>query len=189
MLLMSAHAVAQNAGVVLHGGVSETVALSVPRILPANTIKTDVVSTGNRVDLTFSSADKDGVIRFPLLVRSNSGFKITALLESESAVVTQVAITSVQPTGPLVSGQAVPDINLAKQFDARDSEAKVFADSVGLKPSEPLVVLSGPRISLGGTLTSPGNALEIVLLIHLKSESGPVTSRLTLLATPESRIQ
>src|SRR6476646_1369493 len=85
-VLLSTQTIAQNAGVVLHGGVSETVALSVPRILPSNTIKTDVVSTGNRIDLTFSSADKDGVIRLPLLVRSNCGFKITGVFESNSAV-------------------------------------------------------------------------------------------------------
>src|ERR1051326_4013188 len=99
MVLMSARTVAQNAGVVLNGAVSETVTLSVPRILPPGTIKTDVVNSGNRVDITFSSADKDGVIRLPLLVRSNCGFEITGVLESGSAVVAQLLITSVQPTG------------------------------------------------------------------------------------------
>jgi len=185
MVLMSARTVAQNAGVVLNGGVSETVALSVPRILPPNTIKTDVVSTGNRVDVTFSSADKNGVIRLPLLVRSNCGFKITGVFESNSAVVTQVVITSVQATGPLVSRQAVRDIRLARRSDTRGPEEKVLPGSVALELSESLPVLSGPRISLGGTLDSPGNALEIVLLINLKSASGPVTLHLTLLGTPE----
>lgn len=186
MLLMSARTVAQNAGVVLNGGVSETVTLSVPRILPPNTIATDVVNTGsNRVDITFSSADKNGVIRLPLLVRSNCGFKITAVLNSNSAVVSQVVITSVQATGPLVSRQAVRDVKIARRFDARGPEEKVFPGSVALELPESLLVLSGSRISLGGTLDSPGNALEIVLLINLKSDSGPATSHLTLLATPE----
>ena len=184
MLLMSARTFAQNAGVVLNGVVSKTVTVSVPRILPPNTIKTDVVNTGNRVDITFSSADKNGLVRFPLLVRSNCGFKITAVLNSDSAVVTQVVITSVQGTGPLVSKQAVRDLNIVRRFDARGPEEKVFPGSVGLELSDSLLVLSGPRISLGGTLDSPGNALEIVFLIHLKSDSGPVTSHLTLLATP-----
>lgn len=183
VVLMSAHTAAQNAGVVLNGGVSATVTLSVPRIQPLNTIKTDVVSTGNnRVDITFSSADKNGVIRLPLLVRSNCGFKLTAVLNSNAAVVTQVAIPSVQPTGPLVSRQAVRDVKIARQFDARGPEDP---GPVALELSQSLLLLSGPRVSLGGTLDSPGNALEIVLLIHLKSESGPATSQLTLLATPE----
>jgi len=30
------------------------------------------------------------------------------------------------------------------------------------------VVLSGPRISLGGTLNSPNNALQVTLLIRIK---------------------
>ena len=184
VVLTSAHTAAQNAGVVLNGGVSATVTLSVPRILPPNTIKTDVVNTtSNRVDLTLSSADKNGVIRLPLLVRSNCGFKITGLFESNAAVVTQVVITSVQPTGPLVSKQAVRDVNIAKRFDARGPGGRLFPESIELSQSLP--VLSGPRISLGGSLDSPGNALEIVLLIHLKSDSGSVTSHLTLLATPE----
>ena len=186
VVLMSAHTAAQNAGVVLNGRVSGTVTLSVPRLLPSNPIKTDVVNTGNRVDVDFSSADKDGVIRLPLLVRSNCGFKITGVLNSNAAVVTQVVITGVEPTGPLVSRQAVHDIKIARRFDARGPEGEVFPGAVALELSESLLVLSGPRISLGGTLNSPDNALEIVLLIHLKSESGPVTSaRLTLLATPE----
>ena len=183
MVLASAHTVAQNAGVVLNGAVSETVALSVSRIPPADMIKTDVVNTGNRVDITFSSFNKAGVIRVPLLVRSNCRFKVTGVLESKAAVVTQVVIASVQATGPLVSRQAVRDVNIAKRFDARGPGGKLFPESVEL--SEPLPVLSGPRVSLGGTLESPGNALEIVLLIHLKSDSVPVTSRLTLVATPE----
>jgi len=182
MVLMSARTVAQNAGVVLNGAVSETVTLSVPRILPPGTIKTDVVNSGNRVDITFSSADKDGVIRLPLLVRSNCGFEITGVLESSSAVVAQLVITSVQPTGSLVSRQAVRDVNIAKRFDARGPGGKFFPESVEL--SQSLLMLSGPRISLGGTLDSPGNALEIVLLIRLKSDSGSVASHLTLLASP-----
>ena len=185
MVLMSARTAAQNAGVVLNGRVSGTVTISVPRLLPPNTIKTDVVNSGNRVDVDFTSADKNGVIRLPLLVRSNCGFKITAVLNSNAAIVTQVVITSVQPTGPLVSRQAVRDVKIARRFDARDPEEKVLPGPVGLELSQSLLVLSGPRISLGGTLDSPGNALEIVLVIHLKSESGPATSQLTLLATPE----
>ena len=184
MVLMSAHTAAQNASVVLQGGVSATVTLSVSRVLPPNTIKTDVVNTtSNRVDITFSGADKNGVIRLPLLVRSNCGFKITGVFESTAAIVTQLLVTSVQPTGSLVSRQAVRDVNVAKRFDARGPGGKLFPESVAL--SESLLVLSGPRISLGGTLDSPGNALEIVLLIHLKSDAGPAASHLTLLATPE----
>src|SRR5689334_14338515 len=103
MMLTSAHTVAQNAGVVLNGAVSETVTISVPRSLQPNMIKADVVNSGNRVDMTFSTSDKSEVLRFPLLVRSNCAFKVTGVLESNAAIVTQVQITSVQQTGALVS--------------------------------------------------------------------------------------
>ena len=187
LMFTSAQMSAQTSGITLTGAVSETVVLSVSQILPPNTLTTDVVSIGNRVDVTFSSGNsKGGVIRLPLLVRSNSGFKISALLESKSASVTQVVVTSVRATGSLVSPQAVSAINIERPFEVIE---KGLTDSIPFEGSMPMKVLSGPRISLGGTLESPANALEIVLLIRLKSESGPATSgRLTLIASPESRI-
>ena len=186
LTLTCAHIFGQTPGVAMRGVVSETVVLSVPQVLPPNTLSAHMVSSGNRVDITFSSGDsKGGVIRLPLLVRSNSGFKISALLEPKSASVTQVVVTSVRATGLLVSPQAVREINIERGFDARDVAEKGLTESIPVEGSMPLTVLSGPRISLGGTLNSPGNALEIVLLIRLKSESGPLAStRLTLLATP-----
>ena len=192
LLLVSTSVAAQtnDSSVMLRATVSETVSLSVLPNLTQSDIRIDGLSSGNTVRMTLSGTDAgSAVVRVPLLVRSNSGFKITAVLDSKSTVVTRVVITSVQPTGTLVSRQAVRDIKFASGFDARGLEERIFPDSVGLELSEPLLVLSGPRISLGGTLNSPGNALEIVLLIHLKSDFGPVTSaRLTLLATPESQI-
>ena len=185
LMLMSEHIVAQTPGVTLRGSVSETVVLSVSQVSP-NTSSAAVVSNGNRVDITFS---KGGVIRLPLLVRSNSGFKITALLESRSTSVSQVLVTEVRATGSMVSPQAVRGLNIERGFDARGVAEKEPTELMPFQGSMPLTVLSGPRISLGGTLVSPGNALEIVLLIGLKSESGPpALTHLTLLATPESRI-
>jgi len=182
LMLMSEHIVAQTSGVTLRGSVSETVVLSVSHVSPP----VEVVSNGNRVDITFSNG---GVIRLPLLVRSNSGFKLTALLDSKSPGVSQVLVTEVRATGSMVSPQAVRDINIERGFDARGVAGKGPTDLMPFPGFMPLTVLSGPRISLGGTLVSPGNALEVVLLIRLKSESGPTAlTHLTLLATPESRI-
>jgi len=189
-MLVSVHVVAQASHVTLRGVVSETIVLSAPQVLPANTLTADVVSIGNRVDITFSSGNsKGGVIRLPLLVRSNSGFKITALLATKSPSATQVVVTDVRATGSLVSPSAVREINIERGFDARGGAEREPMEVMPFEGSMPLPVLSGPRISLGGTLNSPGNALEVVLLIRLKPEPGPaVSSRLTLLADPVSRI-
>jgi hypothetical protein len=189
IVAVSAHISAQT-GVAIRAAVSQTVSLSVPQVLPPNSLSSEVVSSGNRVEVTFSNeTSKGGTIRLPLLVRSNTGFKLTALLESGLKGVTQVAVSTVRPTGTMVSPQAVHETNINRGFDARGVAETGLTDMFALESARPLTLLTGPRISIGGTLNSPGNALEIVLLISLKSEAGPASGRLTLLATPESQIQ
>jgi hypothetical protein len=112
----------------------------------------------------------DPVIRVPLLVRSNTSFKISALFESTTA---EVKVTDVHANGTLVSPNAVKRLIVPPKFD-RDL-------------SQPLLVASGPRVSLGGTLDSPSNALEITLLIRLNPQQ-PHAS-LTLVATAGPPLQ
>jgi hypothetical protein len=151
--------------VALTGTVSETVALSVaPNATGAN-----VVSNGNTVRITLSGTDSR-VIRVPLLVRSNSRFKISALFESKTVALTELAVSDVHATGALVTPQLENVLEL---------ESHVDPDT-----SQPLIVASGPRVSLGGTLHSPNNALQITLLIRLRSASAqPWTAQLHLTAT------
>ncbi|HKG58710.1 MAG TPA: hypothetical protein VKB05_02945 [Pyrinomonadaceae bacterium] len=155
--------------VTLRATVSETVSISA---LP-NSIGADVVSIGNTVRVTLSGTDSP-VIRVPLLVRSNSGFKISAILESKPAVLTQLSVEDVRATGRLVSPQFVNTLDIKSYVDP--------------DISQPLLVASGPRISIGGTLHSPDNALEITLLICWKPELSREPVHLTLAATPESLI-
>ena len=157
--------------VTLRATVSETVNLSV---LP-NSIDADVVSIGNIVRVTWSHG-RSPVIHVPLLVRSNSGFKISAVFESETAVLAQLSVGAVRATGKLVSPHIV---------NAVDRELYLDPDT-----SQPLIVARGPRVSLGGTLQSPNNALQITVLIrleHLPQRDSLV--HLTFVATPEPLIQ
>ena len=149
--------------VTLRATVSETVTLSAS---PSST-------PSNIVSLTLSGDDQ--IIRVPLLIRSNTGFKISATFESKTAVLSQVSVDDVRATGGLVSPQIVNSLDLKSYVDP--------------DVSQPLLVLTGPRVSLGGTLTSPNNALEITLLIRLKSERPREPIHLTLAATPVSLIQ
>jgi hypothetical protein len=156
--------------VTLTGRVSEVVTLSVaPNFIEPGI---DVVSSGGRVRITLSDVRSPG-IRVPLLLRSNIGFKIFANFESTTAVLSQLSIEDVRATGRLVAPQSVDAFYLEPQLDP--------------DTSQPLFVGSGPRVSLGGTLTSPNNALLITVLIRLKPESlreSPV--HLTFVATPVS---
>lgn len=144
VFLAPASSAAQTA--TLTGTVSETVALSVTRI-------------------TLSGDDaQPSVIRVPLLVRSNSSFKISAVFESQTAELSGLSVVDVHATGSLVSPQAVNTVDKRREGD---------------------VVLRGPRISLGGTLNSPNNALQVTLLIRLKPQTlSGWTAHLTLAGSP-----
>lgn len=156
VFLACTNVVAQSS-VTLTGTVSETVALSVVPTFESGNIQV-VSSSGNTVRLTLSGSDaKSEVIRVPLLVRSNSAFKISATFESQTAGLDQLMVTDVRATGNLVATQIVNSLDKVREKD-RDT-------------SLPFVVLSGPRISTGGTLTSPNNALKVTLLIHVKPQT------------------
>jgi hypothetical protein len=191
MLLLTALAQAQKGHVTLKGSVSETVALSV---LPNSTegdIDPDVVSNGNTVRIILSGhLSQAAVIRVPLLVRSNGGFRISAAVESKTAVLTQLSIIDVRATGTLVSKLAVTELNVLPQFDFRGLDKSASSAPTLLDVSRPFVIASGPRVSLGGTLQAPNNALRITLLIRVRSEQGPLSFlQVTLTGAAEPRIQ
>ena len=172
VVLLLAHGVkAQTGSVTIKSTVSEVVALSV---LPNSTygeVETSFVSTGSTVRITLSGADADAaVIRVPLLVRSNSSFKITAAVESNTAEVTQLSVVDARATGTLVSPNAVTELNVPREFDVRGLNESTSSVQNLLAPSRPVLVVSGPRVSRGGTLTSPNNALQLTLLIRLKPQ-------------------
>lgn len=187
LLLVPAGVEAQTGGVTMTSTVSETVALSVLQ----NSIHGDVVSTGNTVRITLSGAETDApVIRVPLLVRSNSSFKISAAVESNTAEVTQLSVTDVRATGTLVSPQAISEFNVPRQFDVRGLDDSTSSVPNLLDPSRPVLVASGPRVSRGGTLVSPNNALQITLLIRLKPQAARGwLAHLTFVGTAGSLIQ
>jgi len=169
-VLVPAGVKAQNS-VVMKATVSEVVTLSgLPTSAPSNTIV--VNHGGNTVEVTLSGGGASPIIRVPLLVRSNTSFKISALFESKTAVLNQLSLEDVRATGRLVSPQIISAVRVKPQLDP--------------DTSQPLLVLTGPRVSLGGTLTSPNNALQITVLIRLKPELPRDSSiHLTFVATPE----
>jgi hypothetical protein len=150
--------------------VSETVVISVPPHFNRGNIDINVVSSGSTVRMTLTGKGADsGVIRVPLLVRSNSGFKISGNYESNTAALTQLSVTDVRATGRLVSSEAVNNVEIPQQFDRRGPRENVASESLDL--TGPFVLLSGPRVSLGGTLNSSNNALQITLLIRVEPTS------------------
>ena len=178
---------AQTGRVTISATVSETVALSVLPNSTQSNVETDVMSNGNTVRLTLSGAQADApFVRVPLLVRSNSRFKISAAVASKTAEVAQLSVLDVRATGTLVSAQAIGELNVPRQFDLRGLKESASSATNLLDDARPLLVLSGPRVSLGGTLDSPNNALQLTVLIRLKPQQASDWSiHLMFVATPE----
>jgi hypothetical protein len=161
---------AQRGSATLQATVSQTVVLSaLPNFTDENI---DVFSSSGAVRVTLSSAATE--FRVPLLVRSNCGFKLSAILDSQSAALTDLSVLDVRPTGSLVSSEVVNAI---------------VRPEVTLTTPQPLFVLTGPRVSLGGTLQSPNNALQVTLLIRTQSLSPGQVVHLTFTATAAQLIQ
>lgn len=186
----SVHAQTGATSVTLTGAVSKTVSLSAL----ANSISVDpgvadasVMSNGSTVQVTLSGRGAgSAVIRIPLLVRSNSGFKVSSAFESATSVLAQLAVTDVRATGAWVSPQAGKSLEITRDLDLRGVETNTPSASNLLDFSRPLLVLSGPRVSAGGTLDSPNNALQITLLIRLQSQSQRGwLAHLTFVGSPE----
>ena len=175
----SAETQTNRGSVTLTGTVSESVALSVAPGLAA----IDVVSSGNTVRLTLPGTDVD--VRVPLMVRSNTSFKISANVETTTTQLAQLSVIDVRATGRMASRQAVNELNVPQQFDLRRAGDNAAAmDLSAINVSQPFLLVSGPRVSLGGTLDSPQNALEITLLIRLKPQPVPGSPvHLTFVAT------
>ena len=154
LLVMSTDVMAQTGGVHLTGRVSETVALSVlPNVSSENA---EVMKNGNTVRIVLSGNDsKEFVYRVPLLVRSNSGFKISGEVESATAELDELSVIDVRTTGTLASPLALSNLNV-----------RALNENTAVN-SQPSLVLTGPRVSHGGTLDSPNNALQITVLIRV----------------------
>jgi hypothetical protein len=184
-----ASVMAQSGQVSLNGAVSETVVLSVLPGFSAGKVDAEVVRSGNSLRLTLTSVDAEApIIRVPLLVRSNTGFRISAVFESDNATLAQLSVIDVHPTGKLVSSRAINLINLTPRFNLRDVDK--VSRTAHVSVSQPVLVLSGPRISLGGTLDSPNNALQVTLLIRLQPQPARTwVVHLTFVATPEPLVQ
>jgi hypothetical protein len=190
-LLVLDNVEAQTGRVALNATVSETVALSLLPNFTDGNVHTDVVTSGNRVQITLSGVNSEAaVIRVPLLVRSNSGFRISAAAETKTAALTQLSVLDVRATGTLVSPQVISGLTVPRQFDLRGLNTSSSSARILLDDAQPLLVVSGPRVSLGGTLDSPNNALQITVLIDLKPQTAHEWSvRLTFVGTPGQPVQ
>ena len=159
--------------VTVKANVSETVALSVSPNSPQDNVRVEARSDFKALTLTLSGSGPDVVaVRVPILVRSNIGYVISTLVQSQAVTSANFAVLDARPTGRFVAPDAIANLNVARELDSRTTNGTIQTASLPLNLSSPLAILSGPRVSLAGTLNSADNALEVTLLITVKPDAG-----------------
>jgi hypothetical protein len=190
MLCLACVARAQSGGgsVRMSGVVSETVALSIPRGALTPVVSVNTTRNADRsLTVTLSgSAHERAEVRIPIQIRSNAGYRLFATAEARGADLSSLLVADARPTGNLVAPNAAEAVSVASAFDGR-SGAEGFKRPALSARSE---LLSGPRVSTGGTMLSPHNALEVVLSITVepRADTQGWTVELHLSAEPGERL-
>jgi hypothetical protein len=159
--------------VTVKANVSETVALSVSPNSPQDNVQIDAHSDLKALTLTLSGSGPDVVtVRVPILIRSNIDYVISSLVQSQAVSLANFAVLDARPTGRFVARDAIANLNVARELDSRTTNGTIQTASLPLNLSSSLTILSGPRVSLAGTLSSADNALEVTFLITVKPDAG-----------------
>src|SRR5207249_1402027 len=160
------------APVTMNARVSETVHLSVAQALTQDDVRMESHSAGGTLGLTLTGYSTDfTTVSVPILIRSNTSYKIYGSIQSQAAAVANFAVIDARRTGRFAAIDALASLNVAREFDRRTSNGTI---RIALSPTSlasSFSVMSGPRISLAGTLNSADNALEVTVLIAVKPEA------------------
>ena len=163
--------------------VSEIVSLSPGPEKPPDNLRIETLGP-KALTLTLSGSATDLMkVRVPILIRSNTGYKISALVRSEAATLANFLVVEAQPLGRFVATDAIANLKVPSRFDHRDITLEVETtapNSLPLNSSTPVSILSGSRVSTAGTLQSADNALQVVIFIAVQPDPGARNWLLTL---------
>ncbi len=171
-LCVTAVARAQGGGgsVRMSGVVTSTVALSVVQGAEVPGVRvTSARNADGSLNVTLTGSPRELTeVRVPVQVRSNAAYTLLAAARAEGADLSSLLVVEARPTGSLTAADAAGALSVAAPFDGRrDPNDFNRADL-----SSPAELLSGPRVSAGGTLLSPDNALEVVLSVNVEPRTG-----------------
>lgn len=170
--------------VTMKASVSEIVAISLGPTLPPHHLRIDTQADRGTLTLALSGSGTDVIeARVPILIRSNTPFNISALVRSQTSTLVNFSVLEARPIGRFVAADAIANLNVAPERDGRATNGKVQTTAPDLLPlnlSAPSSILSGPRVSLAGTLDSADNALEVIIIIGVKPDAGATMWQLNL---------
>ncbi len=173
-----ARAQSGGASVTASAAVSETVTLSTEERAGTFADGVRVASAykeGGTLVITISGAAHVPTrISIPVRIRSNTAYRLLAAAAADGANLVKLSVAGARPTGGLVAADAVEALSVSSMFDT-GSGVGMSAPTGGHKCpslSSPLELLRGARISLGGALGSPLNALEVTLSAVVEPHAG-----------------
>lgn len=193
-LCLSGVARAQTGGSVrMSGGVSETVVLSIPQGSEASGV---LVNTSRNADgslaVNISGTTRDLTeLRIPVQIRSNIGYRLSAAAKAVGSNLSSLLVVGARPTGNLAAADAAEALGVAASFDGRSGANNSPRGSFNHPNLSALSeLLSGPRVSTGGTLQSPQNAVEVILSMAVEPQANGQswTVELLLSAAPGERL-
>ncbi|HJQ31490.1 MAG TPA: hypothetical protein VJ866_04910 [Pyrinomonadaceae bacterium] len=175
----------------MSGGVSEFATLSIPRNAEAsdNGVRVNISRNADQsLTVTINGETRwPTEVRIPVQIRSNAAYSLSAAALFAGSDLKSLSVVGVRPTGNLVDPLAVENLSVAATFGAAPGVNNLtHAGGPNLFSSE---LLSGPRVSLGGTLESPQNALEVTLSLTIEPRGAGQawTFELLLSAAPAAR--
>jgi len=163
-----ARAQAGGGSITMTGVVSELVALSVPQTTEAPGV---LVNTSRGADNSLTvtlSGNSLGLteVSIPVQIRSNTAYRLSAAATTSGSDLKSLLVVGARTTGTLAAPDAAEALSVAAAFDGRSSNDSSTAVGFNLPNlSSPSELLSGPRATLGGTLQSPRNAVEVTLSV------------------------
>ena len=157
----------------LRASVGKIVALSLSPNASHKGVDLNAIDNDGALRLVLSGSEFKTTIQVPILIRSNTSYNIRASAQSQNSVLTQLRVLSVEATGKFVAGNAVTGVSVKPQFDKRPGGSLVGEENLSMiDVSVPFTIFTGPRISLGGGLASPHNALKVILLLSVQAKVG-----------------
>jgi hypothetical protein len=104
-------------------------------------------------------------IEIPVQLRSNVDFALTASFKTRGATLCALSVVEVGRAGAFVYPGTAGRVEVTSQFDGRPGAHTPRSSRP--EASSPATILTGPPISMGGPLDSPGNMIEVVLRVVL----------------------
>lgn len=169
VVLVSLPLRAQHAGgrVTVSGHVSAVAAVAAGR--GARVLKGDAraSSSADRArGLVFTLSGERGgetQVELPVQLRSNAGFALRAVCLTDGAALSTLSVVEVRGAGGFVYPGTAKRVKVTPAFDGRVATRAPSGGGPDL--SSDATILTGPPISMGGTLDSPDNMIEVLLRV------------------------